>query len=168
MMMSGGRVSPLAQGDTRRRIQPLGASTKASPKATVTWGTDSSGDNRRWTRAKPGVPCQPAQNRITTASATKVVASPLTKDRRTDSASPGAASKFRHGVSDRVSPPSAGRYPNAGSKVPIRPAATGPKNSSNVIKGTARSAEFRRLALPRSLAAMPAALIPTAPTPARQ
>ena len=151
MMRSGGRSKPVAHGETRRNIQPLGAKTKANPNATVTWGTDSSGDNRRWTRAKPRVPCHPAQNRITTANATNVVANPLTKERRTDSARPGAAHSWRHGSKVKDSPPSAGKYPSAGNKVPIKPAATGPRNKNSVTSGTARSAELRRRAQSASL-----------------
>jgi hypothetical protein len=108
-IMSGGRANPVAQGDASRSSQPLGASRNARPKATVTWGTDSSGDNRRWTRVKPRVPCQPAQNRITTAKDSTVVARPVTKESRTESARPGAASRRCHGARERVSPPSAGK-----------------------------------------------------------
>ena len=42
-------------------------------------------------------------------------------------------------------PPKAGRYPNAGKIVPIRPAKTGPINNISVISGMMRKAVVRKL-----------------------
>ena len=64
---------------------------------------------------------------------------PLVSDRRTDWASPGAASSSRHGARPKRSPPSAGSQPKAGSSVPSSPAATGARNSSRVAAGRRRA-----------------------------
>ncbi len=109
MMRSGGRSYPVSQGEVRRKIQPEGASRNASPNATVTWGIDRSGERNLCTQAKDAVPCQPAKKRITTAKERAVTASPVTKERRIDSATPGAANSARHGSRLNVTPPSAGR-----------------------------------------------------------
>ena len=44
IIMSGGLIKPVAQGDIRRTIQPLGVSKNAKPNAIVTCGTESNGD----------------------------------------------------------------------------------------------------------------------------
>ena len=60
-------MKPVAQGDSERRIQPLGASRKAIPSHRD-MRTESNGASSRSIRTNKRVPCQAAQKAATNAN----------------------------------------------------------------------------------------------------
>ena len=143
MVSAGGTSQPVSHGETSLAAQPLGAIRKASPIATATCGTASSGARKRRTRAIVRVPCAAATKPITIASDSRVASTPLVRVRRTLSPSPGVASISRQCASVRRSPPSAGNQPNAGSQVYSSPAPIGARNRPRAATGKTRSQASR-------------------------
>ena len=96
--------------------------TKASPIATATCGTASSGDSKRRTKAKARVPSPAAATRITNAKEIAVDPNPMNRLTAIDWVRPGVEKRARHGSKLSSLRPSAGKYPNAGANTPATPA----------------------------------------------
>ena len=123
--MSGGVRHPVSHGETPRAAHPLGAARNANPIASAECGVANTGGiQARIARSHPA-------RRASTVSATAdpsdriVAAIPVVTVRNRLPRNPGHASSSRQGAHEKASPPSAGRYPNAGNKVAARPASTG-------------------------------------------
>ena len=133
--MSGGRVQPVSQGETRRLAQPLGVIRNARPMATATCGVDRSGESTAWMRRNRRVECITLQKPMTTAKDSTVARSPVRIVRPTEAANPGVASSRCQEFRPSVRPPRAGRKSKAGRTVAIKPAATGDRNSVRATAG---------------------------------
>ena len=109
MATSGGSVQPVSHGDSARAIHPDGAIRNATPIAIAACGVASTGANHVPARRAMALPCATAQKPTASATETTVAATPVTSVVASDVAKPGYAKSRRHGSSETVVPPIAGR-----------------------------------------------------------